>query len=439
MKNYISLFLFFVLVTLNTNAQQWEQLGPAGFTQEGAYPTIVIDDSTGTPYMVDRGPGNAPKVFEFNGVSWMEVGGSGNAYGLAYVKSLAIYEGELYLAYNDFDNGNRATVKKYNGTSWEVVGSAGFTSESIQSMQIQVDNGVPYIAFRMDAGSIGTSVMKFDGTSWVYVGAPIFTPGGHDSEGFVVDDGVPYLAFKDAAQGDKITAMKFNGTSWELIGQAGFTDGSPLYSTSLSVSEGVPYIAYRDGTNGGHITAMKFNGTVWELVGNAGFSPESGTFVRIEIYNGTPYVMYVGAKVNVMRFDGGIWEPVGNSNFSIGGALYSSMAIAHDFVYVSYKDLSTQGGTVMRYDLRPPVGLTDNLTLEENVHVYPIPAQGTVFVKADMEILQLTVVDLAGRKVTVNFNEVNGALDVQTLASGTYYVLVETSIGSVSKELILLD
>ena len=115
--------------------------------------------------MVDRGPGNAPKVFGFNGNTWNEVAGSSNASGFVFVKCLAVYNGELYLAYSDMNAGYKATVKKYNGTNWELVGTAGFTSTAIQSMQIEVENGIPYIAFSSNQGTIGTSVMKFDGSN----------------------------------------------------------------------------------------------------------------------------------------------------------------------------------------------------------------------------------------------------------------------------------
>lgn len=435
----IALGVICSVFTFATKAQLWEVVGSIGFTQEGAYPTIVVDDLTGTPYMVDRGPGNAPKVFGFDGNGWNEVAGSGNASGLLFVKCLAVYNGELYLAYSDINAGYKATVKKYNGTNWELVGTAGFTSAAIQSMQIEVDNGIPYVAFSTNQGTTNTSVMKFDGVNWVYVGLPSFTAGGNDSEGFIVENGIPYLAFKDAAYNDKITVMKFNGLDWELMGSAGFTSGSPLYTVSLALNNGVPYIAYKDNSNGGHVTVMNFDGVNWNLVGNAGFSPNPGSFVNLTIYNGEPFVMYHAAKTNVMKFDGTSWVQVGNANFSAGGALYSGMTIFDDFAYVAYKDLSTEGGTVMMYDLRPLANLENNLILNQTILVYPTPSSGIVFIKSEIDVLNVEVIDLTGKVLKVNFDTDQGVIDASDLAPGTYFLILQTQQGTVKKELIITD
>lgn len=66
-------------------------------------------------------------------------------------------------------------------------------------------------------------------------------------------------------------------------------------------------------------------------------------------------------------------------------------------------------------------------TLEEKYHVYPNPAQNTLSIKGLNESITVSIVDALGRQVWKENVSVEGTIDVSSLSSGYYQLIINTS------------
>ena len=155
-------------------------------------------------------PGGILSILPQEEPTWQVVGTAGFSSGIAYVTSLAIYNGTPYVAYGDGGNSNKATVMKFNGTSWELVGTAGFSTGAVYGISLIIYNETPYVAYMDGVNSYKATVMKFNGTSWELVGTAGFSAGAADSPSLAIYNGTPYVAYRDGGNSDKATVMKFD-------------------------------------------------------------------------------------------------------------------------------------------------------------------------------------------------------------------------------------
>ena len=114
----------------------WENIGPAGFTDNAAYYTSLALDASGTPYVAFMDfaiLGAKASVMKFNGSSWVYVGSAGFSAGGAEYTSLALdASGMPYVAYSDFDrdNGSRTSVMRYVTSTAKDITAFSFASPS---------------------------------------------------------------------------------------------------------------------------------------------------------------------------------------------------------------------------------------------------------------------------------------------------------------------
>ncbi len=369
MRKFISIvFMFVLILTHKAIAQEWWNVGSAGFSDAAVSDISIAIDGNGTLYAAYPDCSGGWEVCTFKlivkkyyGSTWVDVGSPGFSAGGVDDISIAFDEnGTPYVAYVNADT-YKANVMKYNGSSWVIVGSADFSADDASDISFAIDGITPYIAYSDRFIEDKATVMKFNGTSWVYVGSAGFSAGDVNNTSLAIDgDGTLYVAYRDGTD-DKANVMKYNGSGWEIVGSAGFSPGAADGMSIAIDGSGTLYVAYADGSGtepSYKANVMKYNGSGWEIVGLAGFSPDATGDISIAIDgSGTPYVAYKDAananKATVMRYSGGNWANVGLAGFSAGEVYYTSLEIsANGTPIVGYMDSgNSEKATVMKYSV----------------------------------------------------------------------------------------
>ena len=367
----ISLLFIAGAAALQGYAQEWQNVGNAGFSAgEADYVSLVIDGS-GTPYIAYEDGDNSDKatVMKYDGTSWVPVGAPGFSDGAVNNLSLAIDLDTPYIAYSDANNSGKITAMKFNGTSWETVGDAGFSASYASNTSLAIGGSdTLYVAY-LDGGNSGkATVMKYNGTSWEVVGNADFSTMYANDLSLAVDGkGTPYVAYSDYVNYNKATVMKYNSTnmSWEAVGGLGFSAGNASFTSLAIDGSGTPYVAYEDAGNSNKATVMKYSSTSksWEAVGSPGFSAGRTDYESLVVNGGgVPYVAYEDEgnsnKATVMKYNSTSenWETIGSAGFSASNAIYTSLAIdGNGTPYVAYSDGQAYGSitwkaTVMAYE-----------------------------------------------------------------------------------------
>jgi hypothetical protein len=213
-------------------------------------------------------------VMKFNGSSWVNVATLGNPAAQSSDPSLSFSpEGELYVAYSDYNKFYRATVKKFNGTEWLNVGIEGFSEKGTNPILSFGLGGKPLVAYDDKGKDYKVTVMKYDGSNWVSVGTPGFSAGRAFDLSFAISSkGEPYVAYGDDVNSGKASVMKFDGNNWVNVGIAGFSSAA-AYHLSLAISsEGIPHVGYNDYFYSGKATVMRFG--VFSGINNATFADD---------------------------------------------------------------------------------------------------------------------------------------------------------------------
>jgi hypothetical protein len=362
----ITFFMFALILTNQSIAQQWWNVGDPGFSAGAVNATSIAIDGSGTPYIAYQDAVNTKAtVMKYNGTNWVVVGLAGFSAGTANDISIAIDgSGTPYVAYDDAYNSGKETAKKYNGTSWVDVGLADFSAGQVLFTSMAIDgSGTPYVAYMDWGNNYGATVMKYSAGSWQPVGSPNFSGGEVANTSIAIDgNGTPYVAYQDVGNSSqKATVRKYNGANWVVVGSAGFSAGLASYISIAIDGNGTPYVAYSDYSVSPYkATVKKYNGTSWVDVGLAGgFSAGSASYISMAIDgSGTPYVAYLDYneypnKVTAKKYNGTSWVDVGSAGgfVSTNLAAFISITIAPNGIpVVAYQDgANSNNATVKKY------------------------------------------------------------------------------------------
>ena len=103
---------------------------------------------------------------------------------------------------------------KYNGTSWMPAGQAGFSAGEVAYLSLAFDpsGGQLYVAYQDWENSFKATVMTlFGAIGWIYTGAAGFSAGRADFTTLAFSPtGEPYVAYADYGNSQKATVMKFD-------------------------------------------------------------------------------------------------------------------------------------------------------------------------------------------------------------------------------------
>ncbi|MFC1576308.1 DUF2341 domain-containing protein, partial [Candidatus Omnitrophota bacterium] len=231
-------------------------------------------------YSLKIGDDNKPYLVLTTGSEAIEdVGHPGSD---TFIATIAVYDGELYVAGGAQVAPNGDIYRYDGGTTWTYVGSAG--DFNIGTLAVYDGN--------LYAGSTyNRTIYQYDGgTTWTSVGQ---LPGGTGAASSVVYKGNLYMGSDNSAR-----VYRYDGgTTWTDVGDVG-----SIAVDAITVYDGNMYAASRDG----HVRKYD-GGTGWASVGDLG----GDRIVSLSVYDNNLYAGNANVG-HVFRYDGGTtWTDVG--------------------------------------------------------------------------------------------------------------------------------
>jgi len=334
----------------------WQVVGSSGFTTDAILYDISLQSYNGEPYVGIQNItyGHSPSVMKYNGSAWVYVGSPVAYPTYDYYNFLKIINGVPYIFFTGNTMSYKTAVTKYDGSNWVSVGLLPFSSGQGGYLTMDGYNGVPYVSFTDAAYSNRAVVMKYDGDNWVAIGLPGFTASSVTYLELRLNGSTPYVAFRDSSCGYQVSVMKYNGSDWEYVGPPCFSTnfyGDPTNVISLRHYDGVPYVSFVN-TNA-KPSVMKYNGSSWEYVGIDSFTPNTAYYTTMDIYKGTPYVVFAdganSSKASAMKYNGSSWVYVGQPGFSSERVYSPHIDITDGYFYIAFRNHPITKPTVMKF------------------------------------------------------------------------------------------
>jgi hypothetical protein len=315
--------------------------GAAGLnvnTSKAAHSPQLIE-YRGEPYMVwaeDAGTNiNRIIVKKYDGAAWVLVHDGLNKDLSAYAgnPSIAVYNDELYVAWEEGLTTSQIRVRKFDGDTWTFVdgdGATGInqsTAASARNPSLVEFQGDLYAVWEETAGTEWTQIRakKFSNGSWVSV-------DGNGANGLNKDANKSAFAPNTAVLDNKlylvwyenntIRAAVYDGSVWSSIENSGLNKNSTKFAKDpvLAVYNNQLYAAWAEESDTYQIRAAKYNGgTSWSFVdGNAtnGINFYTGMITMLptlsvldnELYAAWLEFTGFGYYVKVKKFDGTVWS-----------------------------------------------------------------------------------------------------------------------------------
>lgn len=443
--------LLLCFISFSINAQQWANVGTAGFSAGAtSNPVLAVDGAT--PYMayIDSAVSNKATVMKYDGTSWILVGNQG--FSPVGMKNLDIaihpVTGEPHVAMQSIGI-TSITVMKYNGTAWVMLDTV-ISNAANPSIAFHRTNSQIYLAYDYDefippiSFSIVGKLTRFNGSTWIDEG----TYGDHGSQ--VPLETKPSLAFDAFSSYPHVAyggsweevSVRYHPTSsnWFYKGSAGFAGNTKYVSLTLGDTVGVfVHVAFQDGNTSNKTTAMQYQGNTlgWVTLGTAGFSAGSASYQDIVVDNARiPYVAYKDGgnsdKATVMKYDGTAWAPLGTAGFSAGTANYTTLVLSSNSLYIGFQDgANGNKTTVMKYDLA--TGLQEIEALNKLITIYPNPVSNVLTVQTEEQVNGITILTIDG-KVVKSSDAVT--ISVEELPQGVYFLQIDTEKGQAYKRFV---
>jgi hypothetical protein len=351
--SYVLMCLSVMAVT-QSNAQQWNPVGPStGISGGAASFQNLVKDASGNLYSsfydvaVSKG-----SVMKYNGTSWTYLGGTaGITTGIATYNSLAVAgNGDVFYCNQAGTSG--INVRKFNGTAWTSLPDAETATSNYQAMVTDASNK-PVIAY---SSGNSAKVKRYDGTNWNVLGTGL--PAGVPNYIDIVigsNDSV-YVSWVGGT-GMVVYKIHVNASAtdtWTELGTTGFAaTSSEQYRSAMAIdASNNIYVAFTSPSSAGNkINVKKYTSGQWSDVGSSNFSANRVHYVSIAISpSGMPYVAYSHFENNpnyknyVMRYNNGQWEAVGGT-VSDGEAKWNALNFDNSGNPVlAYSDAGISGG-----------------------------------------------------------------------------------------------
>lgn len=306
------------------------------------------------------------------------------------VRALAFYNGELYAGGNF-----TGFVSKWNGTQWVDVTQGFIYGEGVRTLEVWNNELVIGGSFELATGALRKHVSSYNGTYMASLGFGTVTPVND----FAVHEGKLFAACDVVSGSDTCALASYENGDWqvrltEVNGISSYFAGNSL-NALLSAN--------------GHLYAGgDFSCGFGMTYGNNLAQLSASTWGDTSRYDCMPLTV-LDNRVNALT------------------AYYNSLYFGGDFIaglgdttnHIAYLQF---GGT----------GIKPVLSSTISFSVFPNPATSSIQVlfKDNDAILQMELLDVAGRKVEgENSMSVSKSISVASLASGIYTLRVRTANG----------
>jgi|GEM_PF-6828850 len=354
-RNLLSITLLFLcnFLSINSFSQEWKALGPDDASVEtglgegqASYLSSAISPE-GVPYIAyaDTDLGYKITVKRFVNNQWENVGPRGFTGRLTGKLSFVIdNNGVPFVAYTEGIPTTsqygiyRTTVKKYTDGEWKNVGDFPYADGQAEEVAITIDkNNVPYVVYnvmpRGNDSRLIQMVHKYTNGNWQLINQRSPGNAALDHGIAVLSDGKVYVCYKDQRTG-KATLANVTSQDWKVLGES----SGVVYNVRMALDKNeTPYILYMDINRNSKATVQKYTNGQLVTVGTAGFTSSFATALSIGIGpDNQPYIFSGGA---VMKFDGESWKPFGTGQFSTKEVSSTFMSVGETQICIAYLTL----------------------------------------------------------------------------------------------------
>ncbi len=81
------------------------------------------------------------------------------------------------------------------------------------------------------------------------------------------------------------------------------------------------------------------------------------------------------------------------------------------------------------------LGTSDMSLIPDKINVYPNPVKDYLFIKSDLKISKISLVDMSGKQIKT-FNEKSDKYDLSDLQNGIYLLLIDNGKEVIKKKII---
>ncbi len=426
-------------------------------------------------------------VYENQGGTWVQVGQniegemdsdfSGSGQGISLSADGSIVAIGAFANDGGGDTSGHVRVFENQGGNWVQIGQdidgEGAEDRSGESVRLSADGSVVAIGGRQNDGNGSNSghvrVYENQGGNWVQIGQDIDGEAADDESGFGISlssDGtiVAIGAAHNTGSGTfsgHVRVFENQGGTWVQVGQD--IDGESASDQSgegISLSADGSKIAIGarynigNGNNEGHVRVYENQGGTWGQVGQdihgetpaehfgnvVGLSSDGTIVAAAAVFNDDNGDD--SGQVRLFELRDGSWTQVGDDLNGdaifdrFGGSLGLSssgyvLAIGSDG-----SDINGSSSGLMRvYDFESLLSITEVLSTQDGVLLYPNPSSDVVNIKLNNPegFEKALLYSLEGR--VIQFTK-STTIDISSLASGVYIIEIYSDKGIVSKKLI---
>lgn len=267
------------------------------------------------------------QVWRYNGTSWELIGtrnlkGAWPAITPHNIYSMAIYNGKLQVGLGRANNYGQ--VWEWNGSSWSQIGGSGLNSSWPSALNIQsVETLMPYNG-KLYAGlgnvTGNAAVWEYDGSSWTKIGgdniSSSWDSGVYEKVKTIVTYNGDLYAGLGNSTGDG-EVWRYNGSSWTKIGGNSLNGGWPSV-----VEEVESFSPYKGKLYLGTGVTTNADGLVWSWGDNGYLESTQSSFDNnwhhvAASYDGDKMKIYIDGVLNSQK-DVNVSMPTSNHNLLIG-------------------------------------------------------------------------------------------------------------------------
>jgi len=412
------------------------------------------------------------RVYEYQGGDWMQIGSDivGNAGNAQFGTSISLSSDGTILAAGapngDSYHGYVGIYENQGGTWTQIGYITGFGSNALSgnSVDLSSDGTIVAIgAFNFNNGRGYFRVYENQSGTWVQKGSDVYGENATDQFGYSVslssDGSIIAVSSRNYSSGTgNVKVYQYQTDSWVQLGTTIVGEGSNDqfgYDTNLSSTGDVLAIGgpNNNGSNGGdtgHVKIYEFQAGDWSQIGTDIEGETAGDQLGISVsLSSDGLILATGSTghnsntgyVKIYKNISGVWTQIGSDidGESAGDLSGNSVGLSPDASTVVIGSIGTMENGIFTgharvFDLSAL--LSSDEFLVSQFSLYPNPTKNEFYIKLSqgLELEKVNIYNYFGQSILSTKNVTIGTND---LASGVYYVEIETNQGKATKKIIV--